>query len=223
MFQLHESMRPHVFIAAVLMQCIASRGVACIMNCITIEYSCSDGQSENGTNSKDRRSLNLYTTHVQGYFYKMAAPREENQRIDPSIIKSTRSVLLSTSHGLPLKNFTRDYKVLVKSDFPFRECGYSSAMEMLRDMEGIGVVRFAEGKDGTSHLYGVADKGCFMPSWVKKAQVPGNHGSGGAHQQQRRRGRGSGVMRRSAYVSDKQPGIVEPSSSNRKQNQPAGE
>ena len=141
----------------------------------------------------------------------MAAPREENRPrnsrrfIEPSIITSTRSVLLSAAHGLPLKNFARDYKALVKSDFPFRQCGYSSAVEMLRDMEQDGAVRFAEGKDGIQ-LYGVGDKGCFMPSWVKKAQVVQPATDSQQQRSRHERTRGGRGTRRLSGNSDRRPG-----------------
>ena len=58
------------------------------------------------------------------------------------------------------------------SAFPWRRCGFSSAVAMLEGMPD--VVRFQYSpKDGDYRLYGKGTKDMYMPSWVVKAQGKG--------------------------------------------------
>ena len=51
--------------------------------------------------------------------------------IPPSVVKTTRAVLLSGLKGVPLARFCRDYKALVGEEFPWRKLGFQSLVEML--------------------------------------------------------------------------------------------
>ena len=51
--------------------------------------------------------------------------------IPPSVIKTTRAVLLSGLKGVPLVRFCRDYKALVGEEFPWKKLGFKSLVEML--------------------------------------------------------------------------------------------
>ena len=89
--------------------------------------------------------------------------------IPPSVVKVTRAVLLSSIKGEPLSKFSKDYKRLQGKEFPWRELGFKTFVDMLRAMPE--AVRFEySDKDGDYRLYGIADGRSYMPSWLVKAQ-----------------------------------------------------
>ena len=89
--------------------------------------------------------------------------------VPASVIKNTRSVLLSSMKGVPLKRFCRDYKSLVGEEFPWRKLGFCSAGSLLHSMTEVVRFEFSQ-KDGNYRLYGIADRMVYTPSWFVKAQ-----------------------------------------------------
>jgi len=89
-----------------------------------------------------------------------------------TVIKNTRSVLLSSMKGVPLRRFCRDYKSLVGEEFPWRKLGFGSANSLLQAMTEVVRFEFSQ-KDGDYRLYGIADGMVYTPSWFVKAQGRG--------------------------------------------------
>ena len=58
--------------------------------------------------------------------------------------KLTRAVLSSDDGGVPLARFSSDYQRMTKTQFPWREYGFSSARDMLLSMENIVEFKFSD-------------------------------------------------------------------------------
>ena len=99
------------------------------------------------------------TTHMAG---------PSNSSPPSPVKKFTRAVLLSSSKGVMLRNFCREYTKLVNAQFPWRELGYGCPLDLLQAMDD--VVRVEKALEGTVTLFGIGSEQMFMPSWVKKAQ-----------------------------------------------------
>ena len=91
---------------------------------------------------------------------------------DPSVIKNTRALLISSPKGISLTKFNKDYRKMIGKPFPYRNYGCNSALELLRAIEmkgAVKMVRSVRKEDGGWMLFGVPDTNHFVPSWVQKA------------------------------------------------------
>ena len=91
--------------------------------------------------------------------------------VPESVRKATRAVLLSSSSGVLLRKFCKDYRCLYGKSFPWRELGYRSPTHLLQSMPE--VARFCESRgSGETKVVGVLpDRSVFVPSWVAKSAV----------------------------------------------------
>ena len=58
--------------------------------------------------------------------------------------KLTRAVLSSDDGGVPLSRFAGDYLRMTKTEFPWKEYGFSSARDMLLSMENVVEFKFLD-------------------------------------------------------------------------------
>ena len=91
------------------------------------------------------------------------------QAIPEKVFKDTRAVLLSSIKGVPLRQFCKDYAVLVHEAFPWKTLGFKSPVDLLRAMPEAVRFEFSQ-KDGEYRLYGTGNGHCYMPSWFVRAQ-----------------------------------------------------
>lgn len=98
------------------------------------------------------------------------APASMPRPVPPNVAKMTRAVLLSSSRGVLLQRFCRDYRNLSFEAFPWRSLGYASPADMLQAMPDVVRFTFSQ-KDGDYKLYGMADTKVFNPSWFLKRGV----------------------------------------------------
>ena len=91
----------------------------------------------------------------------MAIPQE--------VCKATRAVLLSSKRGVVLRDFTKDYKSLFGSEFPWRSLGYQSPLAMLQAMPTCALLTYDTAyKD--HRVFGVAEGHSYISTPLLKAQ-----------------------------------------------------
>lgn len=91
----------------------------------------------------------------------MAVPQE--------VCKATRAVLLSSKKGVILRDFTKDYKSLFGSEFPWSALGYPSPLAMLRAMTTCAQLTY----DATVRdyrVFGVAEGHSYISTPLLNAQ-----------------------------------------------------
>ena len=91
----------------------------------------------------------------------MAIPQE--------VCKATRAVLLSSKKGVLLKNFTKDYKSLFGSDFPWKSLGYQSPLAMLQEMTTCAQLIY-DTVEEDHRAFGVAEGHSYVSIPLLKAQ-----------------------------------------------------
>ena len=53
------------------------------------------------------------------------------------VMKNVRSLLISAKYGLTVAELQRDYNDMIKKPLPFRELGYKTPVDMLKDMPNV--------------------------------------------------------------------------------------
>ena len=86
-----------------------------------------------------------------------------------NVVRDVSSVLASAPKGVAINRFDKDYKLLTKTQLPYRHYGYDKPISLLRDLEKKGIVSIEPGvsKDGGWRVYS-RGYNSFMPSWIEK-------------------------------------------------------
>lgn len=71
----------------------------------------------------------------------MTAKIEKSSRgganLRQEVMKNVRSLLISAKYGLTVAELQRDYNDMIKKPLPFRELGYKTPIDMLKDMPNV--------------------------------------------------------------------------------------
>ena len=78
---------------------------------------------------------------------------EKKEKSFEDIKKEIRSLLISSPVGLRLQDLLSDYRAMIGKHLPFKEFGYSSALEMVKHMPDVIFPVFRPG--GAMFLEGV--------------------------------------------------------------------
>ena len=78
---------------------------------------------------------------------------EKTEKTIEDVKKEIRSLLISSPIGLRLQDLLSDYRAMIGRQLPFKEFGYSSALEMIKHMPDVVFPVFRPG--GTMFLEGL--------------------------------------------------------------------
>ena len=67
----------------------------------------------------------------------MSYEMEKKEKTFEDIKKEIRSLLISSPVGLRLQDLLSDYRSMIGKHLPFKEFGYSSALEMVKHMPDV--------------------------------------------------------------------------------------
>ena len=83
--------------------------------------------------------------------------------------KSVRAVLLSNKKGVLLRDFCRDYRSLLGTEFPWKPFGYESPLDLLKDLTDSAVVKYDEASSDY-RIFGLVVGHSYVSSAVFKSQ-----------------------------------------------------
>lgn len=90
----------------------------------------------------------------------MAAKDEKSSRgkdkeaLRKEVTKNVRGLLLSVQNGLTVAEIQRDYKSMLGKPFPFRELGFNTPLDLLKDLPDVARPSWENGELVLQGKYG---------------------------------------------------------------------